>query len=68
MKIAILLVMFLVLSALLIISNNNLAFYKTENIDRFSSYYLGWMDQTYSNVEILTGNAIKLDWFPKQNP
>jgi hypothetical protein len=57
--------MFFILGALLIISNNNLALYKQENLEEFSDLYIEWIDQIFNNFQEITGNAIKLDWIPK---
>lgn len=57
--------MFFALSALLIISNNDLALYKEENRQEFNELYTGWLDDVYSNVLSITGNIVKLDWMPK---
>ena len=65
MKLLILLLMFFTLSSLLIITNYNLSMQKQENIEKFYDLYLEWVDKIYSNSQFLTGNIIKLDWFPK---
>ena len=65
MKLLILLLMFFTLSSLLIITNYNLSMQKQENIEKFYDLYLEWVDNIYSNSQFLTGNIIKLDWFPK---
>ena len=65
MKILIIFLMFFVIGALFIISNNSLAMYKKENSEKFSELYIQWIDQIYINSQKLTGEAIKLDWLPK---
>ena len=65
MKIIVLILFFLAVSALLIISNNDLALYKQENVEEFSALYLQWLNEIYSNMQVLTGNAVKLDWLPE---
>ncbi len=64
MKLLLFTMLFFVLSALLIISNNNLAMYKQENIGKFSELYLNWINTLYLNAQILTGEVVKLDWLP----
>jgi len=64
MKILIFLVMFFMFSALLIISNNDLALIEDDNFSQFISLYTDWLDGTYKNVQILTGEAVKLGWVP----
>ena len=67
MKVLVLILMFFILSALLIISNNDLAFYKKENVSKFSGLYLGWIDKLFSNSQLVTGYVVKLKWFPGQD-
>jgi hypothetical protein len=57
---------FFILSALLIISNNNLAFYDYNNIETFSVLYSNWLEDVYANTYSLTGKVIELDWLPKE--
>ncbi len=64
MKLLLFIILFFVLSALLIISNNNLAMHKQENITKFSELYLNWINNLYLNAQVLTGEAVKLDWLP----
>ncbi len=64
MKILMFVLMFVIICALLIISNNDLEMYKHENIENFSKLYIQWGDQVYLNAQILTGEIIKLDWLP----
>ena len=65
MRILIFLVMFLILGALFIISDNNLAMVKKENSQKFYQIYLGWTNKIYSNLKSMTGNVIRMDWFPE---
>ena len=65
MKLVILLLMFLVIGALLIISNNNLALYKDENIHEFKVLYIDWLDNVYKNAQTITGNLVKMRWLPE---
>lgn len=65
MKILILILMFFMLSALLIISNNNFFINDNKNLDLFFNSYLEWLDQTYSNSQIIVGDIIKMSWVPE---
>ena len=56
---------FFILGALLIISNNNLALIYKDNFKTFSVLYAGWLNRVYSNGYSLTGKIIQLDWLPK---
>ena len=57
--------MFFTLSALLIISNNDLALYEKENYKIFLDSYVEWLDKLSANYQRLTGEVIKLDWLPE---
>lgn len=57
---------FFILGALFIISNNNLALIKRENIQIFSNLYSKWLNDIYSNTYSLTGKVIQLEWLPKE--
>ena len=65
MRILIIVVVLLVFSGLIILSNNNLALYKSENVEGFKTFYVGWLDRVYANFQVLTGNAVGLDWSPR---
>lgn len=64
MRIAIFLVMLFMISALVIVSNNNLALYKNENLPKFSQLYVQWLGKIYENIIVTTGYIIRLDWLP----
>jgi len=65
MKPLIIVMMFFILGALFIISNNNLGLAEKENISSFSKMYVGWIGNLYSNAQSVTGYVVKLDWLPK---
>ena len=64
MKILIFVLMFFIIGTLFIISNNNLAMYKQENIERFSELYVEWINQIYANIQAITGQVVGFDWLP----
>ena len=66
MKILLFIMLFFVLGALLIISNNNLALIDRGNFNTFSDLYVSWLNGVYSNTYSLTGKIIQLDWLPKK--
>jgi len=66
MKILLVIMIFFVISALFIISNNNLAMYKQENIVSFVDMYTKWINNIFSNTGELTGQATKMDWLPQK--
>ena len=65
MKAVLIILVFFVLSALLIISNHDLALYERENVQEFFGLYIGWLDEIYFNFQTITGQAVKMDWFPE---
>jgi len=65
MKFLIIILMFFVLGSLLIISNNNLFIYNSEDVDKFSLFFLDWVNKVFENLKSVTGNVIELDWGPK---
>ena len=65
MKIILFILIFFILGALLIISNNNLALIHKDNMNTFTFLYGKWLDDIYSNSYSLTGKVIQLDWLPK---
>ena len=73
MKILIIVMMFFILGALFIVSNNNFALYEKGNSGNFSQLYFDWVGDLYSNAQSITGYVVKLDWLPhpeseNQNP
>jgi len=64
MKLPIIILMVFTLSALLIISNNNLYLSDEKASKSFLNLYLKWLDQFYQNSQITLKNTITLDWFP----
>ena len=65
MKVLIFVLMFFVLSALVIISNNGLALSDDENLKEFGDLYLNWAERIYSNVQGVTGEVVRMEWLPK---
>ena len=56
---------FLLMGALLIISNYNLALYNGENVVNFGKLFVSWLDQIYQNLRSITGNVVQMDWVPQ---
>lgn len=65
MKILMIVIMFFVIGALFIISENNLYMGKAEDSGKFSKLYSAWLDNIFSNIKSVTGYVINLDWLPK---
>lgn len=67
MKTIMLIVMFFVVGALFIISEDNLNIGKGDNAKVLTGMYLSWLDETFDNMKTLTGNIVKLNWLPDFN-
>ena len=65
MKIYMLIIMFLLIGAFFIISENNLALKNYDTRIKFGNLYLSWANQIIDNSKVLTGYIIKLDWLPE---
>jgi len=64
MRFLIIILMFFILGALFIISNNGLALSERQDFEEFKFLYSLWLDNIYSNVLSMTGEAVKLSWIP----
>lgn len=65
MKFLIFVLSFFVFSALVIISNNDLALISDDNISRFFGLYFSWLSEVYDNLGVLTGKVIEMNWTPR---
>ena len=66
MKIYLIIIMFILIGALFIVGENNLALRYPENRAKFSQLYISWIGQTFENTGNLVGYVVKLDWLPKE--
>jgi len=64
MKILIFLFMILIISSLIIFESNNLQITDKNDMKTFSEKYTKWADEIYTNLQNITGQAIKLNWLP----
>ena len=64
MRITLIIIIFFVIGALLIISNNDLSMREKKNVSHFTELYIDWMNQIYINLQSISGNVVKLNWFP----
>ncbi len=64
MRTIILILIFLILGALFIVSNNNLALIKQQDRAEFDSSYTGWLQKLFSNSQNLVGSVVNMGWFP----
>jgi ABC-type multidrug transport system permease subunit len=65
MKLLMIIVMFFLIGAFFIISENNLAFIEKGNIDEFFSLYFSWLDTLGKNTGQVTGYVVNLEWLPE---
>ncbi len=65
MKIFLFIFVFFAIGFLLIISNNGLALYDSDNFKIFIDMSSNWVDDVYSNFISLTGNVVGRSWFPE---
>ena len=64
MKLLIILLIFLILGALFIIGNENLALKDRENFDKFTDLYYDWLSTLFENGKTITGYIIDSEWLP----
>lgn len=67
MKITMLVIMFLLIGAFFIISQNNLYMFKQGNLTTFASLYTGWLTNLAENSVKTAGYVVKLEWLPKNS-
>lgn len=64
MKIIMIIVMFLLIGAFFIISEENLALQNSENMEKFMVGYGDWIDNVVTGVGGVTGYVLKMKWLP----
>lgn len=64
MKAVIFIVMFLLIGAFFIVSNENLHLGDSEQRAKFASEYYEWFVKIFSNTKTVSGHVINLDWLP----
>lgn len=57
--------MFLVVGALLVISNNQLALSDSQNVESFLDSYVLWLDNIFFNIKDLSSKVFELNWEPQ---
>ncbi len=67
MRVLILLISFFFVSALFIISNENLHLTNKEEALKFGDLYYSWFLDIGENFFGFTGYVVKLDWLPETN-
>ena len=66
MKTLMFVVVFLLIGAFFIISNENLKMNEKPNVSAFFKMYGSWMTGLLKNSGQLAGYVVKMDWLPKE--
>ncbi len=66
MRTLIFIIVFFLVAALFIISENNLSLKDEQSRQELQVKYYSWLNKTFVNVKGLTGYVVKLDWLPKK--
>lgn len=64
MKTLMIIIIFLLIGAFFIISNDNIKLNSKENVYYFLDRYGGWFDKLIENSRTAVGYAIKMEWLP----
>jgi hypothetical protein len=64
MKVIIFIFMFLIISGLVIINNQNLYLVDKKDLKKFSREYSSWSEKIYQNLISITGQVTKMEWIP----
>lgn len=64
MKLYLIIVKLFVISALLIVSNYNLALKDADNRELFFNAYYGWLSTTFDKGLYVTGYVVRSEWLP----
>jgi len=67
MRIIFFLLVFLLLGAFFIISNNNLHLKDSEEFKKFGDIYYSWLSGLFDNFKSLTSYVVKSEWLPSNN-
>ncbi len=67
MKLYSIIVIFILMNAFFIISQENLKLNSKENIVKFFGIYLSWFKNIGGNFKVLTGNVISQNWIPQSS-
>jgi len=65
MKTFMFIVIFFLVGAFFLISENNLQLQKEGNFQRFSGLYFSWISHIFDNGKSVAGYVVKMDWLPE---
>jgi hypothetical protein len=66
MKIILIIVLFLLIGAFFIISNEKIKLTSLKEYNRFIKLYGIWFGNVVENTKQVTAQVIKMDWFPEK--
>jgi len=66
MKTLMFIILFLLVGAFFIISNENIKLNSKENINSFLKEYGAWADGLFSNGKTVVGYVAKMEWLPDE--
>ena len=66
MKILMFIILFLLIGAFFIISNENLSMKDSENREKFFDMYGHWFDKLADNGKTVSGYLVKMGWLPEE--
>jgi hypothetical protein len=65
MKLFLIIIFILILSALIIFESNNFQISESNDVKNFTNEYSSWINNIYTNIQSITGQAVKLNWLPE---
>jgi len=64
MKTFMFIILFLLIGAFFIISDQDIRLNNSKNVDLFFKEYAGWIDDLVGNGRVVSGYVVKLEWLP----
>ena len=64
MKALVIIMIFLLIGAFFIVSNNNLHLSNKEEFNQFGEKYYDWFGKIFGNAKTVTGYVTNMDWLP----
>jgi hypothetical protein len=68
MRVIVLIIIFLLIGAFFIVSNNNLHLNASKDMQKFVGLYYSWLSGLFDNVKGISAYVIKADWIPETEP
>ena len=66
MKTLMFIIIFLLIGAFFIISNQNIQLNSSENVGVFFKEYAEWIDDLIANGRVVSGYVVKMEWLPNE--